>query len=98
MITKKKSIADLTKIFQRDGYVRYQNITRLNFEGGQKYKKGNEVRLIAHSKEELNQILELLHILDFKSGKPFEKDLQIRIPIYGIKQTERFLEIVNHLP
>jgi hypothetical protein len=94
-LTEKQSIAQITAFFKRNGYVRFQNPERLN-EGHQNYKKGNEVRLVANSDEELAHIQELLHTLAFTSGRPFAKRRQFNIPIYGREQISRFLSLVGY--
>lgn len=50
---------------------------------GQKYKKGYEVRLVANSKEELEDMRQLLQQSGFKPGKPYKKHFQFVQPVYG---------------
>jgi hypothetical protein len=51
--------------------------------GGQKYKKGYEVRLVAATRQELKQIRQLLIQIGFKPAKPFRKARRIAQPVYG---------------
>lgn len=93
--TKRHASLQLVALFERNGYVRLRNTERLDNEGAQLYKKGDEVRLTANSEAELAHILELLRILDFTPGRPFAKGLRFRIPLYGREQISRFFEIVD---
>jgi hypothetical protein len=88
----------LARLFQRNGYVRWQDEERLTDEGYQVYKKGHEVRLVAESKKELAEIKRLLLAAGFKPGRPFVKGCQFRQPVYGKRQTTRFLELIGELP
>jgi hypothetical protein len=60
------------------------------------YKKGYEVRLTAHSDEELVHIQELLEVLGFSIARPFAKGGHFRQPIYGREQVGRFLSLVGY--
>lgn len=95
--TKREVIAELATRYQRNGYVRQQNAERLNEVGAQVYKKGHEVRLTAHSEEELAHIQELLKFLGFSIAKPFAKANHFRQPIYGREQVEHFLFLIGYL-
>ena len=53
-------------LFRRSGYVRCQNLHRVAQEGWETYKKGDEVRLVAGSLEELALIRRLLLEAGFK--------------------------------
>ena len=94
--TKREVISELAERFQRNGYVRIQNDERLNEVGSQIYKKGYEVRLTAHSEEELIHIQGLLRFLGFSVAKPFPKDHHFRQPIYGREQVENFLSLIGY--
>ena len=89
--------AELARIFNRSGYVRLQNPDRLE-EGAAKYKKGDEVRLMAQSATELKAIRRLLHDADFETGKPYLKHKRWCQPIYGREATARFVQIVKRAP
>jgi hypothetical protein len=95
-LTKREVIAELTERFQRNGYVRAKNVERLNEVGSQIYKKGYEVRLTAHSEEELLHIQELLQALGFSIAKPFATAHHFRQPIYGREQVENFLSLIGY--
>jgi hypothetical protein len=88
----------LTYFFRRNGYVRRQNLVRLRVEGGQRYKKGDEVRLVAESEAELATIQQLLQQAGFKPGQPFPKGRQMRQPLYGRRAVARFLALVGADP
>jgi hypothetical protein len=63
-----------------------------------KYKKGEEVRLIANEREERVRIMRLLKLAGFKAGRPYRKSAertQTCIPIYGREQVARFLSMVE---
>jgi hypothetical protein len=84
----------LTEFFRRNGYVRRQDPARLT-EGSRSYRKGEEVRLVAISIQELKLIRRLLREAGLKPGRPWRKDNRIRQPIYGRDQVERLLQLVG---
>ena len=84
----------LVTVFRRNGYVRRQNVKRLEADG-QAYKKGEEVRLVADSREELTRIRCVLRLAGFKPGWPFPKAKQFRQPLYGKAEVARFLDWVD---
>ncbi len=85
----------LAAVYARGGYARFQNPDRHANEGSQRYKKGDEVWLMAASDEELASLQSLLDATGFKAGKPFAKGSRICLPIYGREQVSRFKEIVG---
>lgn len=85
---------ELVRLFKRNGYVRAQDPRRQQKEGSQRYKKGDEVRLVANSWEELKHIEALLSRTGYWPGRPFRKGGQLRLPIYGKDQVRGFLEMV----
>ncbi len=91
----KAVVKQLTAYFNRNGYVRYQNTDRLATEPYGSYKKGDEVRLVANSASELRQIRQLLQAAGFNPGRPFGKDNQWRLPLYGREAVARFLSLVG---
>ena len=94
--TKQKAIAELAERFQRNGYIRRQNTEHLKQVGYMLYKKGFEIRLIAHSVNELHHIQFLLQVLDFTISKPFSVANHFRQPIYGREQVTRFLSLIGY--
>jgi hypothetical protein len=86
--------AELSALFHLNGYVRWQDYDRSYYESHYWYKKGDEIRLVASSEEELCHIYELLEQAKFRPGRFFAKGRQFRIPIYGRDQVDRFLKIV----
>lgn len=88
-------ISQLTMLFRRNGYARWQDARRVEEDGSQRYKKGDEVRLVANAPEELTMIRRLLREAGFRPGRPFVKGLQHRQPIYGREAVRRFLELVG---
>jgi len=85
----------LAGFFRRNGFVRRQDPQRVEKEGSGRYKKGEEVRLVAGSTRELRLIRRLLREAGFKAGRPFMKGRQYRQPIYGRQEVARFLELVD---
>ena len=75
--------------------MRRQDPQRIEKDGWEQYKKGDEVRLVADSEQELKLIRRLLREAGFKPGRPFAKGLQYRQPIYGRQAVARFLELVD---
>lgn len=84
----------LTAFFLRNGYVRRADPERRATES-RKYKKGDEIRLVAESPAELKTIRKLLRTLGFKPGRPHTKSNQWRQPIYGRNEVARFLTLID---
>jgi hypothetical protein len=87
-------VKQLRAFFQRNGYVRRLDPAR-RANDGQSYKKGDEVRLVADSKAELDQIRRLLARAGFSVARPFSHSRQWRQPIYGVTAVARFLTMVG---
>jgi hypothetical protein len=87
-------VKHLQEIFRRNGYVRRQNPVRVAEEGWRQYRKGDEVRLIARSAEELRLVRRLLRQAGFTPGRPFVKGRQHRQPVYGRQEVARFLDLI----
>ena len=87
-------VARLASFFRRNGFVRRQDPQRLADEGWERYKKGDELRLVAESAKELRLIRRLLREAGFKPGRPLAKGRQYRQPIYGRQAVARFLDLV----
>jgi len=87
----------LARAFRLRGYVRRQDKRRLTREGYMRYKKGDEVRLMANSAAEVMLLQRLLRRAGFKPGRAFAKGRQYRQPIYGREQVRQFLEMVDAL-
>ncbi len=90
-------IAKLAAIYRRNGYVRQQNPDRVESCGWAGYKKGSELRLSASSKDELEELRDLLREAGFKPGRPFVKGRLYRQPIYGQPAIDRFFDLISHL-
>ena len=90
-------VEDLATLFHRNGYVRLPDMDR-RAASPRGYKKGYEVRLVADSLGELEDIQHLLRLAGFEPGRPFGKALQWRQPLYGRAAVERFLEMVGPPP
>jgi hypothetical protein len=83
----------LAAYYRRNGYERQLDRVRRKAEG-QFYKKGAEVRLVANSLTELDEIRRLLRRCGFKATRPFIHGKQWRQPVYGIDAVARFLKLV----
>ncbi len=88
------AIEQLARLFARNGYVRRQDPKRRKKEK-RRYKKGDEVRLVANNRAELRLIRRLLKQAGFKPGRPFAKARQYRQPVYGRTEVARFLAMVE---
>ena len=98
MTTKRDIRAELMALFRRNGCVRRHNAMRYARQGYMKYKKGEEIRLVANGDEERVRIQRLLKRAGFKAGRPFRKAPernQFCVPIYGREQVARFLRMVE---
>ncbi len=85
----------ITEYYRRNGYMREQNEDRLAAEGYGVYKKGDEIRLVAQTDAELEEITGLLTFLGFKHGRPFVKGWQLRVPVYGREQVAQLVTILR---
>ncbi len=90
MSAKKAPEEYLREIFERNGCARSPDPKQKEEKSYDEYKKGWEIRLVAKSKEELNQIQDALKQLDFEPGKPWDKLNQYVQPVYGKQEFERF--------
>jgi hypothetical protein len=90
-----RALRELASYYGRNGYVRRQDANRFAKEGSRQYKKGDEVRLVACTMEELRLVRRLLRQAGFKPGRPFRKGRQYRQPVYGRLAVARFLEAVE---
>jgi hypothetical protein len=81
--------------FRRNGYVRRQNPERVASKSTRPYHKGEEVRLVANSCQELRELRRLLRAAGFEPGRPFRKARQYRQPIYGRLAVAVFLALVQ---
>lgn len=88
-------VKQLAVFFNRNGYIRWQDADRVAEEGWRIYKKGDEVRLVAHTTSELFKIRRLLREAGFNPGRPFRKGRQWRQPIYGKREVARFLAMIE---
>ena len=89
------ALAILAVFFRRNGYVRRQNTERKDREGHAGYKKGDELRFVAGSSDELALIRRVLQQAGLKPGRPFVKGNQIRQPVYGRAAVKWFLSLVG---
>ncbi len=83
----------LAQIFCRNGCMRLPDVARQK-EGHTKYKKGYEIRFVAESKTELNQIRRLLKQTGLKPGNPYQKGYQFVQPVYGKEAARKLGEIL----
>ena len=88
-------VAELTALFRRNGYIRRQNPERLATAEYRTYKKGDEVRLVADTRDELRHIRRLLRAAGFKPGRAFVHSRPWRQPIYGRADVAEFLEMIG---
>jgi hypothetical protein len=91
-------VRELAERFERNGYVRRQNPDRVAEEGPARYKKGDEVRLVAASEADLRHLRELLEAVGFKPGNPYAQAGRFRQPLYGRREVARFLEMIGVSP
>lgn len=87
-------VEQLAFFFRRNGYVRRQNHERLASEG-RRYKKGDEIRLVAETQAELRTIRRLLRQAGFKPGHAFAKHEQYCQPVYGRRAVAHFLTLIG---
>lgn len=92
----RRVVARLGKYFRRNGYVRrFDPERRAN---DRRYKKGDEVRLVAFDEAELNDILSLLQRAGYTPGRPHRAGNRTRVPIYGREVVASFLRMICELP
>ena len=87
--------ARLKFFFDRNGYLHFPDPVRQEQEGHTKYKKGHEVRLVAHDEVELEEIRGLLEQADFSVSKSYIKGHRFIQPIYGRQAVEHFRELIR---
>lgn len=88
-------VRELVGLFRRNGYVRPPAEKRLAKPGTGEFRRGFEFRMTAENRAELMHIRRLLRQAGFKPGRPFEKANQYRQPVYGRKNLDRFLEMLE---
>lgn len=88
--TEDEAIELLRETYDRNGYVRRPDMDRRAEEGAQAYKKGWEVRLMAGSKAELEEVQRALKAVGLEPGAPFDKHAQTCQPVYGRDAVEWF--------
>lgn len=91
---RRRTAKELARFFKKGGCVRFQNEARLR-EGSQSYKKGDEVRIMADSQEDLHSIRALLMDAGFVPGRPFIKGRRFCQPVYGREAVTRFLVLIT---
>ena len=96
MESEQRTVArKLAWYFRRNGYLRRQKASRVASDGWERYKKGDELRLVAESAQELQILRDLLVKAGLKPGEPFRKGRQFRQPVYGRQAVARFLELIE---
>ena len=85
----------LAALFRQNGYVRRPNADRRADEGYHLYKKGAEVRLVAPTTADLEEVQHLLTRAGFKPARPFAKGRKWCQPVYGMGEVDRFLALVD---
>ena len=86
----------LVRYYLRNGVLRVPNPKRCRDKRQKrKYHKGYEIRLVALDRAELAEIRRALRAASFECGRTFEKAARRVVPVYGKKQVERFLALVQ---
>jgi len=86
---------EVATLFRRNGYVRRQSAAKRAAEGHAGDKKGDEVRLVVDSGDELVEVRRLPMAAGFLPGRAFLKARQWRQPVYGRAAVARFLALVG---
>ena len=86
--------AQLAALFDRHGYVRRLNPKR-RAKDGPTYKKGDEIRLVARTLDDVVRIARWVRRAGFEPGRPFAKAQQFVLPIYGLEEVARFLKFIG---
>ena len=79
----------LVAYYRRNGCMRRPNRRRRKKEK-RKYKMGYEIRLVARTKLEIDEIRGLLAAVGLKPGNPYAKVHQWVVPVYGKAAMEQF--------
>jgi hypothetical protein len=82
----------LLEYFRRNGYCRVPD-PKLRRKHSRTYKKGYEVRLVAFSKRELQEIRQLLRAAGIPPGAPHRKVNRWIQPVYGKEATAAFMQL-----
>jgi len=88
-------IEKLAVFYRRNGYVRRRTLRSVGSDGKVRSRCADELRLTAQSLAELREIRRLLQGAGFRPGSAFAKKRQLRIPVYGRRAVERFLEMIG---
>lgn len=91
-LKRTSAIRVLRRYYKRNGCVRIPNVAR----SGRRctgYKKGYEVRLVAHDRDELRAIRDLLRDAGFRVPRFFLKHKQIVQPVYGLEAVRVIAQI-----
>ncbi len=91
----RKAVARLTRFFDRNGYVRWQDPYRVDPDGVRNDRKGDEIRFVADSPEELLTIRRLLEEIGVRPARPWLHGCQIRQPVYGRDDVRRLLALMG---
>lgn len=86
---------ELVALFLRSGALRLPDAKR-RAATPRAYKKGYEVRIVAHSKQELRRIRRLLREAGLPVAAWFAKERQFVQPLYGKQHVRAFREAVEH--
>ncbi len=91
----REAARELVAYYRRNGHMRWPNPERVAREDAQTYKKGVEIRFSAYTEAEAKRIMTLLRQLGFRHGRTHNKGALVRIPVYGMDQVNRFLEMLE---
>jgi len=85
-------LVELAKLFARNGVLRLPD-TEQRAKNPRTYKKGYEVRFVAHSKQELHRIKRLLRQAGFPVAASFTKARRYVQPLYGKQYVQQFQQV-----
>jgi hypothetical protein len=85
----------LARFYERNGYVRRRTLESVSASGQKSLRNADELRFTAQTPRELVEIRRALQHAGFKAGRPFTKRRQLRIPVYGRRAVDRFLQLIG---
>lgn len=94
-MTKTEARRTIREQYRQSGCVRWANQVRRESETSQKYKKGYEARIACGTLREVAQLSKALKTLGLVHGRPYAKNRQTVVPVYGKERVETIMKIAR---
>ncbi len=87
---KEVALNELKKLYEEHGYIRVKKNPRQR-----KVRSGWEIQFVVSDGTEAFQTEEVLTDFGFRPGRPFVKRNTRVVPLYGLAQVKKFLELIQ---